>query len=66
MKSSAAGALSGLPQANVTRAIPSMVDGFKPSQRKVLFGCFKRKLKNDCKVSGSLPKSRRSGCLEAR
>mmetsp|Transcript_129509 Transcript_129509/g.415146 ORF Transcript_129509/g.415146 Transcript_129509/m.415146 type:complete len:1228 (+) Transcript_129509:59-3742(+) len=36
---------------NVTRAIPSMVDGFKPSQRKVMFGCFKRKLKNDVKVA---------------
>mmetsp|Transcript_21100 Transcript_21100/g.49104 ORF Transcript_21100/g.49104 Transcript_21100/m.49104 type:complete len:1219 (+) Transcript_21100:71-3727(+) len=38
-------------KANVSRAIPSMVDGFKPSQRKVLFGCFKRKLKNDVKVA---------------
>mmetsp|Transcript_34834 Transcript_34834/g.78540 ORF Transcript_34834/g.78540 Transcript_34834/m.78540 type:complete len:1274 (-) Transcript_34834:278-4099(-) len=38
-------------KANVIRAIPSMVDGFKPSQRKVLFGCFKRKLKNDVKVA---------------
>jgi len=38
-------------KANVVRAIPSVVDGFKPSQRKVLFGCFKRKLKNDAKVA---------------
>ncbi|CAE8651821.1 unnamed protein product, partial [Polarella glacialis] len=38
-------------KANVVRAIPSVVDGFKPSQRKVLFGCFKRKLKNDVKVA---------------
>eukprot|EP00930_Biecheleria_cincta_P034105 TRINITY_DN23592_c0_g6_i1.p1 TRINITY_DN23592_c0_g6~~TRINITY_DN23592_c0_g6_i1.p1 ORF type:complete len:1248 (+),score=292.45 TRINITY_DN23592_c0_g6_i1:442-4185(+) len=38
-------------RANVVRAIPSVVDGFKPSQRKVLFGCFKRKLKNDVKVA---------------
>merc|ERR1719277_1298549 len=38
-------------KANVIRAIPSVVDGFKPSQRKVLFGCFKRKLKNDVKVA---------------
>jgi DNA topoisomerase-2 len=38
-------------KANVHRSIPSMVDGFKPSQRKVLFGCFKKKLKNDCKVA---------------
>ena len=27
------------------RSIPSLLDGFKPSQRKVLFACFKRKLK---------------------
>ncbi|CAE7037157.1 TOP2 [Symbiodinium natans] len=38
-------------KANVARAIPSMVDGFKPSQRKVLFGCFKRKLRHDVKVA---------------
>merc|ERR1719454_2081634 len=38
-------------KANVHRSIPSMVDGLKPSQRKVLFGCFKRKLKQDCKVA---------------
>lgn len=38
-------------KANVVRAIPSIMDGFKPSQRKVLFGCFKRKLKNDVKVA---------------
>jgi len=38
-------------KASVQRAIPSIMDGFKPSQRKVLFGCFKRKLKNDCKVA---------------
>jgi len=38
-------------RANVARAIPSLMDGFKPSQRKVLFSCFKRKLKNECKVA---------------
>jgi DNA topoisomerase-2 len=32
------------------RSIPSVVDGFKPGQRKVLFGCFKRKLKVEIKV----------------
>ena len=32
------------------RSIPSLIDGFKPSQRKVLFSCFKRKLKKDIKV----------------
>lgn len=37
--------------ASVERAIPSMVDGFKTGQRKVMFSCFKRKLKNDAKVA---------------
>ncbi|KAG8811088.1 DNA topoisomerase 2 [Serendipita sp. 399] len=33
------------------RSIPSVVDGLKPSQRKVMFACFKRKLKSEMKVS---------------
>jgi DNA topoisomerase-2 len=33
------------------RSIPNVMDGFKPSQRKVLFACFKRKLKNEIKVA---------------
>ncbi|CAM9147763.1 unnamed protein product, partial [Laminaria digitata] len=33
------------------RSIPCLVDGFKPSQRKVLFSCFKRNLKKEIKVS---------------
>lgn len=33
------------------RSIPHLIDGFKPSQRKVLFGCFKRKLKGEIKVA---------------
>ncbi|ODV94073.1 hypothetical protein PACTADRAFT_50962 [Pachysolen tannophilus NRRL Y-2460] len=33
------------------RSIPSVLDGFKPGQRKVLFACFKRNLINDIKVS---------------
>ena len=33
------------------RSIPSMVDGFKPGQRKVLWACFKRNLKNEIKAS---------------
>jgi DNA topoisomerase-2 len=32
------------------RSIPSVVDGLKPGQRKVLFACFKRNLKKDVKV----------------
>lgn len=27
------------------------MDGFKPSQRKILFSCFKRNLKNEIKVA---------------
>jgi DNA topoisomerase II len=38
--------------ADNARSIPSVVDGLKPSQRKVLFACFKRKLvKNEIKVA---------------
>ena len=33
------------------RSIPSIMDGLKPGQRKVLFACFKRKLKNEIKVA---------------
>jgi DNA topoisomerase II len=33
------------------RSLPSMIDGLKPSQRKVLFACFKRNLKNEIKVA---------------
>lgn len=32
------------------RSIPSVLDGFKPGQRKVLYGCFKRNLKSEIKV----------------
>ncbi|ORM40063.1 DNA topoisomerase 2 [Babesia sp. Xinjiang] len=33
------------------RSIPSVVDGWKPGQRKVLFGCLKRNLVGECKVA---------------
>lgn len=33
------------------RSIPSVMDGLKPGQRKVLFSCFKRNLKNEIKVA---------------
>ena len=33
------------------RSIPSVVDGLKPGQRKVIWGCFKRKVKAEIKVS---------------
>eukprot|EP01038_Epipyxis_sp_PR26KG_P004447 gene4447-6290_t len=32
------------------RSIPSVIDGLKPSQRKVLYACFKRDLKDEMKV----------------
>jgi len=37
--------------ADLQRSIPSVMDGLKPSQRKVLFACFKRKLRADIKVA---------------
>ena len=33
------------------RSIPSMMDGLKPSERKILFGCFKRNLRAEIKVA---------------
>lgn len=33
------------------RSIPSVADGLKPGQRKVLFGCFKRNLQKEIKVA---------------
>ena len=33
------------------RSIPSVLDGLKPSQRKVLFACFKRNLVGEMKVA---------------
>ena len=33
------------------RSIPSMIDGFKPSQRKVIYACLKRNLVDEIKVA---------------
>ncbi len=33
------------------RSIPSLCDGLKPSERKILYGCFKRNLKEEVKVA---------------
>jgi DNA topoisomerase II len=33
------------------RSIPSVADGLKPGQRKVIWGCFKRNFKKEIKVS---------------
>jgi len=37
--------------ADCARSIPSIIDGLKPGQRKILYSCFKRKLKKDVKVA---------------
>ena len=37
--------------ADLERSIPNMMDGFKPSQRKVLYGCIKKGLYTDMKVA---------------
>lgn len=36
---------------DVMRSIPSVMDGLKPTQRKILYGCFKRNLRSDVKVA---------------
>ena len=36
--------------ADNVRSIPSVADGLKPGQRKVIWACFKRKLKKEIKV----------------
>ncbi|KAL3255856.1 hypothetical protein MRX96_046652, partial [Rhipicephalus microplus] len=43
----------GLPEFNMDneRSIPSLVDGLKPGQRKVLYTCFKRNDKREIKVA---------------
>merc|ERR1719460_3564140 len=36
---------------DLMRSVPSVMDGLKPTQRKILYGCFKRNLKSDVKVA---------------
>ncbi len=43
-------------RADLDRSIPSMVDGLKPGQRKIVFACFKRNLKKDIKVRLGSPR----------
>merc|ERR1711990_121896 len=38
-------------QADCRRSVPDLRDGLKPSQRKILYSCFKRNLKNEIKVA---------------
>ncbi|CCF60190.1 hypothetical protein KAFR_0J01230 [Kazachstania africana CBS 2517] len=37
------------------RSIPNVLDGFKPGQRKVLYGCFRRNLRSEIKVAQLAP-----------
>ena len=37
--------------ADCLRSIPNLCDGLKPGQRKIIYACFKRKLKNEIKVA---------------
>lgn len=37
--------------ADNVRSIPSVLDGFKPAQRKVMYGCFKKNLRLEIKVA---------------
>lgn len=37
--------------ADCVRSIPSVCDGLKPGQRKIMFSCFKRKLRGEVKVA---------------
>lgn len=36
---------------DLKRSVPSVLDGLKPGQRKIMFGCLKRNLKNEIKVA---------------
>ncbi|SPQ99888.1 unnamed protein product (mitochondrion) [Plasmodiophora brassicae] len=38
-------------QSDNVRSIPSLLDGLKPGQRKILYSCFKRKLTGEIKVA---------------
>lgn len=43
--------LVGHAHADNVRSLPSVIDGLKPAQRKVLYGCFKRNLVDEVKVA---------------
>ena len=43
--------LLGFSCADCVRSIPNVLDGLKPSLRKVLYSCFKRNLKDEIKVA---------------
>ena len=43
--------LLGFSCADCVRSIPNVIDGLKPSLRKVLYACFKRNLKDEIKVA---------------
>ena len=41
-------------RADLERSIPSMVDGLKPGQRKIMYCCFKRNIRKDVKARACL------------
>ena len=45
------GQLIHFSHADNIRSIPHLMDGFKPSQRKIMFGCFKRGLRSEVRVA---------------
>jgi DNA topoisomerase-2 len=48
---------------SVIRSIPSVIDGLKPSQRKILFGCLKKKLFIKKDGSGEIKVAQLSGYI---
>jgi hypothetical protein len=42
-------------RADLERSIPSMVDGLKPGQRKIMYCCFKRNIRKDVKARMPAP-----------
>jgi DNA topoisomerase II len=45
------GELIHFSNANIIRSIPHLMDGLKPSQRKILWACLKRNLRSEIKVA---------------
>ena len=45
------------------RSIPNVIDGFKPSQRKILFGCLKKKLFLKADESGDIKVAQLAGYI---
>jgi DNA gyrase/topoisomerase IV subunit A len=50
-------------RADLERSIPSMVDGLKPGQRKILFCCLKRNIRKDVKARLHSPSDLNDPCI---